>query len=42
MRDLAILFIHLLSTIARLMRPGGTRAIVAESILAKQQLLILN
>ena len=42
MRDLAILFIHLLVTIARLFRPGGARSIVAESLLVKHQLLILN
>jgi transposase InsO family protein len=42
MRDLAILFIHLLVTIARLMRPGGARAVVAESLLVKHQLVILN
>ena len=42
MRDLAILFIHLLTTIARLMRPGGGRAVVAESLLVKHQLVILN
>ena len=42
MRDLAILFIHLLTTIARLMRPGGARAVVAESLLLKHQLVVLN
>ena len=42
MRDLAVLFLHLLATVARLARPGGTRAVVAESVLVKQQLLILN
>jgi putative transposase len=42
MRDLAILFIHLLATIAKLMRPGGARAVVAESLLVKHQLVILN
>jgi len=42
MRDLAILFIHLLTTIARLMGPGGARAVVAESLLVKHQLVILN
>ena len=42
MRDLAILFIDLLATIAKLMVPGGTRAIVAESLLVKHQLVILN
>ena len=42
MRDLAILFIHLLVTIAGLMRPGGARAAVAESLLVKHQIVILN
>jgi hypothetical protein len=41
-RDLAILFVHLLATLARLARPGGDRSVVAESVLVKQQLLILN
>ena len=42
MRDLAILFIHLLATIAKLMGPGGARALVAEPLLVKHQLVILN
>src|SRR6476619_4721958 len=42
MRDLVILFIHLLTTIARLAGPGGARSVVAESVLLKHQLLILN
>ena len=42
MRDLVILFIHLLVTIARMVGPGGTRSVVAESLLTKHQLLILN
>src|SRR5215471_4446988 len=42
MRDLVILFIHLLTTVARLARPGGVRSVVAESLLIKHQLLILN
>jgi putative transposase len=41
-RDLAVLFLHLLTTIARLAGPGGARAVVAESVLVKHQLLILN
>jgi hypothetical protein len=41
-RDLAVLVLHLLTTIARLAGPGGTRSVVAESVLLKQQLLILN
>ncbi len=42
MRDLAILFINLVVTVARLFGPGGARSIVAESLLVKHQLLILN
>ena len=42
MRDLLVLFVHLVVTTFRLMRPGGARAIVAESMLLKQQLLILT
>ena len=42
MRDLAVLFLHLLATVARLADPGGARSVVAESVLVKPQLLILN
>jgi putative transposase len=41
-RDLAVLVLHLLATIARLAGPGGARSVVAESVLIKHQLLILN
>ena len=41
-RDLAVLLLHVLATVARLAGPGGVRAVVAESVLVKQQLLILN
>jgi hypothetical protein len=40
MRDLLILAIHLLVTFAKLLRPGGVRAIVAESLALKHQLLM--
>jgi hypothetical protein len=40
MIHLLILAVHLLATIAKLVRPGGTRAVVAESLLLKHQLLI--
>jgi hypothetical protein len=40
MIHLLVLAVHLLSTIAKLVRPGGVRAVVAESLLLKQQLLI--
>src|SRR6202163_3696038 len=42
MRDLAVLFLHLLATVARLAGAGSAQAVVAESVLVKQQLLILN
>ena len=37
---LLILAVHLLATIAKLVRPGGVRAVVAESLVLKHQLLI--
>ena len=42
MRDLLILAIHLLVTVAKFLRPGGARAVAAESLLPKHQLLISN
>src|ERR1700730_10279609 len=42
MRDLAVLLLHLVATLIRLVGPGGARAVVAESVLVKHQLLILN
>ena len=42
MRDVALLFLHLLVTVARLAGPGGARSVVAESVLVKHQLLILS
>jgi hypothetical protein len=41
-RDLAVLFLHLLTTVTRLAGSGGLRSVVAESLLVKHQLLILN
>jgi hypothetical protein len=41
-RDLVVLFLHLLATVARLTGPGGARSAVAESVLVTHQLLILN
>ena len=42
MKDLLILLIHLLTNIAKLLEPGGARAVVADSLLMKQQLLVIN
>ena len=41
-KDLITLLLHLLTTIARLLGPGGAQAVVADSLLMKQQLLIVN
>src|SRR5881409_151042 len=35
-------FSFTIATLARLLGPGGIRSVVAESVLVKQQLLILN
>ena len=42
MRDLLILAIHLVVTLVKLLRPGGVRAVAAESLALKHQLLISN
>ena len=42
MRDVVILFVHLIVTVVRLARPGGLRSVVAESVLVKHQLQIHN
>ena len=40
MREIFLLVIHLLTTLATFLRPGGVRAVAAESLLLKHQLLI--
>ena len=42
MRDLLRLAIHLLVTLAKVLHPGGARAVAAESLLLKHQLVIIN
>jgi len=42
MRDLLALFRYLIVAITRLMGSGGARALVAENLLLKQQMLVLN
>lgn len=42
MKDLFILLFHLLTTAAKLLGPGGAKAVVAENLLLKQQLLIVS
>src|SRR5215468_5305326 len=42
MRDIFTLLLHAIVTIIRLGQPGGLRSVVAESILMRHQVLILN
>lgn len=42
MKDLLLLFARLLTTIAKLLGPGGVRAVVADSVLMKRQLLVIK
>jgi hypothetical protein len=42
MRDVILLWLHAFTMIFRVVRPGGVRSVVAESVLLKHQLLILN
>jgi putative transposase len=42
MNDLLILLAHLLTTIAKLLGPGGAKGIVADSLLMKEQLRMMN
>jgi putative transposase len=42
MWDFLIHFAHLLTTIAKLLGPGGVKTIVTDSLLMKQQLMNMN
>ncbi len=42
MHDVLVLIVHLIITTIRLMQPGGARSVVAESVLLRHQLLVLN
>ena len=42
MKDLIIIFLHLIAILFKLMGPGGARSIVADSLLMKQQLLVIS
>src|SRR5262245_45266111 len=41
-RDILVVFIHVVVTWVRLSTPGGFRSVVSESVLVRHQLLILN
>ena len=40
MKDVIYLLLQLLTTLAKLLRPGGGRAVIAENLILKQQLII--
>jgi hypothetical protein len=42
MRTVLLLVVHFLTTLAKLVGPGGVRAIVADSLLIKHQLIVIN
>jgi hypothetical protein len=42
MKDIVILLAHLLTTVAKLLEPGGAKAIIAENILLKLQLPVIT
>ena len=42
MRDVIYLLFHLLTNLAKLIRPGGSRTVIAENLLLKQQLITHN
>ena len=42
MKDLALVVIHILATKAKLLAPGGLRAVMIENALLRQQLIVLR
>ena len=42
MKNGLLILAHLLATLIRFIRPSGTKAVVAENIILRQQLIILN
>src|SRR5256885_17174674 len=42
MYEFIVLLVHSIVTLVRLAKPGGLRSVVAESVLVRHQLLILN
>ena len=42
MRHFVVLFIHLVTILTQVLQPGGVRSLIAESLLLKHQLLIVN
>ena len=42
MRVAFLLFVHLLGSVAKLFGPGGSKGLLAETLLVKHQLIVLN
>lgn len=42
MKNVLLLFVHFVSIVIRLIRPAGTKMVLAESLLLKHQLILLN
>jgi putative transposase len=42
MKDLLLALLHLAVTTAKLCGPGGVRAVIAENLVLKQQLIVLR
>ena len=42
MKDLLLTLLHIAVVIAKLSGPGGVRAVIAENLLLKQQLIVLR
>ena len=42
MKDIVVTLLHLAVTTAKLCGPGGARAVIAENLLLKQQLIVLR
>jgi len=42
MKNLIPLIVYFVSTVARLLQPGGARTLLAESLLLRHQLLVLS
>ena len=42
MKEILLALLHLAVTVAKLCRPGGVRAVIAENLLLKQQLIVLR
>ena len=42
MREIVELLIHFVTTVIKLLKPGGVKVVMAETIVMKQQLIVMN